>query len=152
MVEQSGSQRAIENLLKTYYEPLELWYLRSSVEKAHRLDSPEILSKPHLSSILDDTFYLIKVVLQRVLSSGSLTSLRSMRQKIVTVLEKDYAAVLTKKMESVYAASGAYDRAEKERREKDQKATYIVSLAPDLANPRSSSTTLTCQQTTPTAC
>ena len=33
VIEQSGSQRAIENLLKVYYEPLELWYLRSSVEK-----------------------------------------------------------------------------------------------------------------------
>lgn len=33
VIEQSGSQRAIENLLKVYYEPLELWYLRSSIEK-----------------------------------------------------------------------------------------------------------------------
>ena len=33
VLEQSGSQRAIENLLKVYYEPLELWYLRMSVEK-----------------------------------------------------------------------------------------------------------------------
>lgn len=106
---------------------MELWYLRSSVEKAHRLDSPEMLSKPHLSSILDDTFYLIKVVLQRVLSSGSLTALRSMRQKVVTVLEKDYASVLSKKMESVYSTSGVFDRADKERREKDQKEAYIVS-------------------------
>lgn len=33
VLEQSGSQRAIENLLKVYYEPLELWFLRMSVEK-----------------------------------------------------------------------------------------------------------------------
>ncbi len=36
VLEQSGSQRAIENLLKVYYEPLELWFLRTSVEKACR--------------------------------------------------------------------------------------------------------------------
>jgi hypothetical protein len=33
VVVQSGSQRAIENLLKVYYEPLELWFLRTSIEK-----------------------------------------------------------------------------------------------------------------------
>lgn len=128
VVEQSDSQRAIENMLRTYYQPLELWYLRSSVEKAHRLDLPDTSTKPHLSSILDDTFYLIKVVLQRVLSSGSLNALRALRENISTVLEKDYAAVLSKKMERVYAGQPpTYDRAEKERREKDQKETYIVS-------------------------
>ena len=36
VVEQSGSQRAIENLLKVYYEPLELWFLRTSIEKVSR--------------------------------------------------------------------------------------------------------------------
>lgn len=127
VIEQSGSQRAIENLLKVYYEPLELWYLRSSVEKAHRLDAPETSAKPHLSSILDDTFYLIKVVLNRVLASGSLATLKSMRERIATVLEKDYAAVLSKKMEAVWAATATYDRAEKERREKDQREAFIVS-------------------------
>lgn len=37
VLEQSGSQRAIENLLKVYYEPLELWFLRTSIEKVSRL-------------------------------------------------------------------------------------------------------------------
>ncbi|GMK54850.1 hypothetical protein CspeluHIS016_0114360 [Cutaneotrichosporon spelunceum] len=128
VVEQSGSQRAIENMLRTYYEPLELWYLRSSVEKAHRLDLPDTTTKPHLSSILDDTFYLIKVVLNRVLSSGSLPALRALRERISTVLEKDYAAILTKKAERVYAQAVTYDRAEKAVREKDQKETYIIFL------------------------
>lgn len=36
VLEKSGSQRAIENLLKVYYEPLELWFLRSSIEKVGR--------------------------------------------------------------------------------------------------------------------
>lgn len=129
VVEHSDSQRAIENLLKTYYEPLELWYLRSSVEKAHRLDAADTSAKPHLSSILDDTFYLIKVVLQRVLSSGSVGTLRSMRERIATVLEKDYAAVLSKKMDQALAQGTTYDRGEKERRERDQRETFVVSLA-----------------------
>lgn len=33
IIVQSGSQRAIENLLRVYYEPLELWFFRMSIEK-----------------------------------------------------------------------------------------------------------------------
>lgn len=33
VLDDSGSQRAIENLLKVYYEPLELFFLRTSIEK-----------------------------------------------------------------------------------------------------------------------
>lgn len=36
IIVQSGSQRAIENLLRVYYEPLELWFLRMSIEKVCR--------------------------------------------------------------------------------------------------------------------
>lgn len=36
VVVQSGSQKAIENLLKVYYEPLEIWFLRTSIEKVSR--------------------------------------------------------------------------------------------------------------------
>ena len=128
VIDQSGSQRAIENLLKVYYEPLELWFLRVSIEKAHRLDSPETSSQPHLSSILDDTFYLLKLVVNRVLSIGSITTLKSMRHRIVEVVERDYLGVIREKMDGVYGASGGQDRAERERREKDQKAAFIVSL------------------------
>lgn len=127
VIDQSGSQRAIENLLKVYYEPLELWFLRISIEKAHRLDSPETVSQPHLSSILDDTFYLLKLVVNRVLSIGSISTLTSMRYRIVEVLERDYLNVVRKKMEGVYASTGGQDRTERERREKDQRSAFIVS-------------------------
>ncbi|WVF70902.1 hypothetical protein IAT40_005697 [Kwoniella sp. CBS 6097] len=135
VLEQSGSQRAIENLLKVYYEPLELWFLRTSIEKAHRLDSPDISSRPHLSSILDDTFYLLKLVLNRLLSCGSLSTLSSMRHKIAEVIERDYTGVIRKKMDAVYAgqpastSSNTQDRGtEKDRREKDQRSAFIIHL------------------------
>ena len=47
VVKQSGSQRAIENLLKVYYEPLELWFLRMSVEKVCRDANLSSLSLMH---------------------------------------------------------------------------------------------------------
>ena len=131
MIDQSGSQRAIENLLKVYYEPLEIWFLRISIEKAHRLDSPETNSKPHLSSILDDTFYLLKLVINRVLSIGSISTIKSMRVSIAQVIERDYLGIIRKKMDGVYTTTGQ-DRAERERRERDQKSAFIVCPPPPL--------------------
>ncbi|WRT64259.1 uncharacterized protein IL334_001190 [Kwoniella shivajii] len=131
VVEQSGSQRAIENLLKVYYEPLELWFLRMSIEKAHRLDSPDTSARPHLSSILDDTFYLLKLVIGRLLSCGSIATLRSMRQRLGEVIERDYTGVIRKKMDGVYSgqASGSQDRGpEKDKRERDQRTAFIIHL------------------------
>jgi hypothetical protein len=129
VIDQSGSQRAIQNLLKVYYEPLEIWFLRISIEKAHRLDSPETSSKPHLSSILDDTFYLLKLVINRVLSIGSIPTITSMRMGIVEIMERDYLNVIKKKMDGVYMSAGNLDRSERERRERDQKSAFIVSEA-----------------------
>jgi len=133
VIDQSGSQRAIENLLKVYYEPLEIWFLRISIEKAHRLDSPETSSKPHLSSILDDTFYLLKLVINRLLSIGSIATIKSMRQNIESVMERDYLGIIRKKMDGVYTSVGNLDRGERERRERDQKSAFIVCF---LLNPR----------------
>lgn len=97
--------------------------------QAHRLDSPDTSSKPYLSSILDDTFYLLKLVLNRTLSCGSLNTLRSMREKLAGVVENDYLGVLQKKMEAVYSIpAGLQERAsERERRERDQRQAFIVS-------------------------
>ncbi|WVR05978.1 hypothetical protein IAU60_003006 [Kwoniella sp. DSM 27419] len=103
VLEQSGSQKAIENLLKVYYEPLELWFLRMSIEK---------------------------LVIHRLLSCGSLATLRSVRQKIAEVIERDYTGVIQKKMDAVYAGqpAGAQGGAEKDRRERDQRAAFIILL------------------------
>ncbi|ADV25550.1 Intra-Golgi transport-related protein, putative [Cryptococcus gattii WM276] len=128
ILEQSGSQRAIENLLKVYYEPLEFWFLRMSIEKAHKIDTADLTTEPHLSSILDDTFYLLKLVLSRLLSCGSLSTLKNMRRKIAEVVEKDYTDVIRRKMDNVYSLAGGGDRAEREKREKDQREAFGIYL------------------------
>ncbi|KIR35473.1 hypothetical protein I352_01748 [Cryptococcus deuterogattii MMRL2647] len=128
ILEQSGSQRAIENLLKVYYEPLEFWFLRMSIEKAHKIDTADLTTEPHLSSILDDTFYLLKLVLSRLLSCGSLSTLKNMRRKIAEVVEKDYTDVIRRKMDNVYSLAGGGDRAEREKKEKDQREAFGIYL------------------------
>jgi hypothetical protein len=99
--------------------------------QAHRLDNPDVSSRPHLSSSLDDTFYLLKLVLHRVISSGSFTSLKAMRAKVSDIVERDYVNVLKRKMEAVYsgaAASAQTDRGEKEKRDKELRETFIVCV------------------------
>lgn len=89
---------------------------------------------------MDDTFYLLKLVLHRVISAGSFSTLKTMRSNISTIIERDYVNVLKRKMESVYAgaAPGAQtDRSEKERRDKDLRESFIVRSALGLADPRS---------------
>ncbi|TYJ56496.1 hypothetical protein B9479_002743 [Cryptococcus floricola] len=128
ILDNSGSQRAIENLLRTYYEPLEMWFLRMSIEKAHKLDSPDIGSTPHLSSILDDTFYLLRLVLSRLLSCGSVHTLKSMRKKLGEVVERDYTAVIRMKMDGVYAVPSSGTERERREKEKDKREAFIIYL------------------------
>jgi hypothetical protein len=140
VLEQSGSHKAIQNLLRVYYEPLELWFLRVSIEKvtsvvvalrtmltiqAHCLDSPDLSTEPVVSSLVDDTFYLIKLVLNRILSCGSLATLRSMRQKLGEVIERDFNGIIQRKMEGVYAGQAVSER-EKEKA-RDQRSAFIAS-------------------------
>ncbi|KAJ9115023.1 hypothetical protein QFC22_005351 [Naganishia vaughanmartiniae] len=147
LLDESDSRRTIENMLKMYYEPLEAWYLRSSIEKAHKMDTPDLSSKPQISSTVDDTFYLLKLVLNRLISTGNLVTFSSMREKISTIIERDYLGVLQKKMDAVYSGAasvgmgfgagvgnsfagltGQGKESERERREKDLRTSYSVLL------------------------
>lgn len=133
----SDSQRAVEHMLRTYYEPLEAWYLRVSVEKAHRLDVPDLSSRPYLSSVVDDVFYLLKLVLHRAFSTGSLGTLQHVREATAAIIERDYLGVLQKKMDAVYSGGsislplpslpGQNREAERERKERDLRTSYSVS-------------------------
>ncbi|KAJ9104524.1 hypothetical protein QFC21_002020 [Naganishia friedmannii] len=147
LLDDSESRRTIENMLKMYYEPLEAWYLRSSIEKAHKMDTPDLSSKPQISSTVDDTFYLLKLVLNRLISTGNLVTFSSMREKISTIIERDYLGVLQKKMDAVYSGAasvgmgfgagvgsslagltGQGKESERERRERDLRTSYSVLL------------------------
>ncbi|KAJ9115202.1 hypothetical protein QFC20_001069 [Naganishia adeliensis] len=146
VLDESDSRRIMENLLRRYYEPLEAWYLRSSIEKAHKMDTPDLSVQPHISSTVDDTFYLLKLVLNRLVSTGNLSILTSMRERISTIVERDYLGVLQKKMDAVYSGSGVGSgfgagvgsslagltnqgrEVERERRERDLRTSFSVLL------------------------
>lgn len=50
-----------------------------------------------------------------------------MRTKLTEVIDRDYITALKRKMEGVYAVQGGQDRAEKEKREREQKEAFVVS-------------------------
>ena len=62
------------------------------------------------------------------MSCGSIKTLKSMREKLVNVVENDYLSVIKRKMESVYSIPvGNQDRgAEKDKRDKDQRQAFTV--------------------------
>lgn len=108
------------------------------------MDTPDLSSQPHISSTVDDTFYLLKLVLNRLVSTGNLATLTSMREKISFIIERDYLGVLQKKMDAVYSGAGVAlgfgtgvssslagltgqgKEGERERRERDLRTSYGV--------------------------
>lgn len=129
VVEESKFKAALSTQLQHVYEPLENWYLRISIEKAHFLDEPDLVSQPVVSSVLDDTFFLLKKIIGRIVSSGNVSVLVTMSKSIRVIMERDFAQVLKKRMESVFALLGSNQgRAdEKEKREREARLIYTVS-------------------------
>lgn len=100
------------------------------------MDELDHLSQPTLSSSLDDTFYILKKTLYRLLSTSSIDTLVAMAKEVRQIMERDVADVWRAKMDGAFkdvAAGGGVGRAreeEKDRREKEAKAVFIVRFLP----------------------
>jgi hypothetical protein len=116
--------------------------------QALRLDTPDTTSKPHLSSAPDDTFYLLKVVLYRLVTSSSLPTLQRMIALVSEAIETDYLGGIKRKMDGVYtgvrnagaalATQGGQSKGgEAERMEREMRGSFVVisSLAGRKASP-----------------
>ncbi|EIM90524.1 COG4-domain-containing protein [Stereum hirsutum FP-91666 SS1] len=125
MVDSSACNQLFDDLLSAYYTPLEVWYTRSAIEKAHRLSTPDALSSPATTTTPDDAFYILKVVLTRLISTGSPRALERTSVLLRDVIERDYAGVIKRKMDDVYRTAGAM-RGEKAERE--SRLSFITLL------------------------
>ncbi|KAI5479668.1 hypothetical protein MNV49_003178 [Pseudohyphozyma bogoriensis] len=134
MVEQSALAKTLNEHLQGVYEPMEIWYLRSSVEKAHQMDELDLQSQPSLSSSLDDVFYILKKTLYRLLSTSSITTMVRLTKEVRAIVERDVAEVWRGKMDGAFKDVGAVTgggrarEEEKDRREKEAKAVFIIYL------------------------
>jgi hypothetical protein len=143
IVETSRSLACFQEVLRNYYEPMEVWFLRTSTDKALRLDTPDTSSRPHLSSAPDDVFYLLKLVLYRLVHSGSLPTLERMVAKVEEIVEDGFLGGIKRKMDGVYAgvrSAGLADAksgsggtlagkgTEADRLEREMRGTFLVRL------------------------
>lgn len=184
MVEDSELGKSLSSHLRNVYHPLEAWYLRSTIERvgrrdtlpcfracidagrysqAHQMDEVDKLSQPPLSSSLDDTFYILKKTIYRVLSTSSIDTVVSMARDIRQIVEKDVADVWRLRLDGAFKDVGSVSgvgrarEEEKERKEREATATFMVRtgvtdschcLADSLCS-RCISMTLIRQRTTP---
>ncbi|GAA5965855.1 hypothetical protein JCM21900_005467, partial [Sporobolomyces salmonicolor] len=152
LVEDSELGKAIAKQLREVYIPLELWYLRSAIERAHQVDEPDSTSSPALSSSLDDIFYIVKKTLYRLVSTAHVDNVVAMGKELRTVLDRDVAEVWRQRMEGALkdltanastgsamtigvggmggmaAMGGRAREEEKERREKEARVVFVIYL------------------------
>lgn len=73
----------------------------------------------------DDAFYILKVVLQRLLSCGSPTAIQRTSEHLRDVMDREYTGVIKKKLDDVYRTGGAVGLGPKV--ERDNRQAFIVS-------------------------
>ncbi|KAE8210161.1 hypothetical protein CF327_g5934 [Tilletia walkeri] len=150
LVETSKLLSEMDTLLRKIYVPMELWFLRVSIEKAHRLDGPDLSSTPLSTPLPDDVFYVVRAVLARILStcpssasvsSGSkgqnngpvtgveiiVVALKAVEQ----LLLEDYLGVIQRRLQGVWiAASGMMnvDGPRKEAASREMRTMFVTYL------------------------
>lgn len=142
IVESSESQKLFQQTLRNIYEPLETFFLRNTTDKALRLSVPDTSSRPHLSSAPDDTFYLLKSVMYRLVAGSNVDMLERMVGRVAEVVEVDFLGGIKRKMDGVYAGvrsagggsaargegggGGPKAGSEAERLEKEMRGLFVV--------------------------
>lgn len=125
-LEQTGSQKLFDNITTTYFVPLEIWYTRTIIDKAHRMSSPDVSQTPIITTAPDDVFYILKSVMSRTLSTGSVSVVQRMLEQLREVVEKDYIGIIKKKLDDVYRTSNPNMRVDKVERE--NRMSFIILL------------------------
>ncbi|RPD65758.1 COG4-domain-containing protein [Lentinus tigrinus ALCF2SS1-7] len=127
VLENSRSQQLIEDMLSTYYTPMEVWYARTVIDKAHRMSTYDFSQLPVSTTTPDDVFYILKTVLSRMLTTASVATVERTSERLRDVMDKDFARVIKQKLDNVYkGAAGPGARGDKVERENRQ--TFIILL------------------------
>ncbi|KAG1754196.1 COG4-domain-containing protein [Suillus lakei] len=129
LVESSRSHQDFDELLMACYVPMETWYTRTIIDKAHRLSTPDLSQSPVTTTTPDDVFYILKTVYSRVLSAGSFKHIERMTDLLKDVMDHDYAGSIKRKLDDVYrtaANTGGSGRGEKSERE--CRTSFIILL------------------------
>ncbi|KAJ7694072.1 COG4 transport protein-domain-containing protein [Mycena rosella] len=128
-LEATTSHCLFEDILVARYIPLELWYTRTTIDRAHRLSSPDTSQSPVTTTTPDDVFYILKSVLSRLLSTGSVKTVEKMFEQLRDIMDRDYIGVIKKKLDDVYRTSGSSGpNARGDKAERENRAAFIILL------------------------
>ncbi|XP_022912920.1 conserved oligomeric Golgi complex subunit 4 [Onthophagus taurus] len=83
-----------------FYLRLEQYFMEESINKAVSLDSVD--QGQYVSSMVDDTFFIIKKCIRRATSTGSLDGICAIINNACRVLESDYCSILRSKLKQGY--------------------------------------------------
>ncbi|XP_030749484.1 conserved oligomeric Golgi complex subunit 4 isoform X2 [Sitophilus oryzae] len=86
--------------LLSHYLQLEQYFMEESVAKAINMDILE--ASQHTSSMVDDTFFIIRKCIRRSISTGSLDGICVIINNACRVLENDYCTVLKARLKQGY--------------------------------------------------
>lgn len=93
------------------------------------MSSPDVAQTPVITTTPDDVFYILKLVISRMLSTGSVSVVQRTLEQLREVVEKDYIGIIRKKLDDVYrnaATPGSNVRADKVERE--NRMSFIVGV------------------------
>lgn len=75
----------------------------------------------------DDVFYILKIVLSRLLSTGSVNTVERTLDLLRDVMDRDYSGVIKKKLDDVYRTAGpSGPNSRGEKAERENRVAFIV--------------------------
>nr|XP_039263013.1 conserved oligomeric Golgi complex subunit 4-like [Styela clava] len=89
------------------YILMEEYYMRESASKAIQLDTIEEGSLT--SSMVDDTFFILKQCIKRAMTSSSIDCVCAMLNHAASVLDSDFRSVLTTRIKAGFSSGGMLD-------------------------------------------
>ncbi|KAL3280546.1 hypothetical protein HHI36_003778 [Cryptolaemus montrouzieri] len=90
----------LKHELLSHYLRLEQYFMEESINKAVAMDSVD--SSQQTSSMVDDTFFIVRKCIRRSISSGNLDGICAIINTACRVLENDFCDVLRSKLRQGY--------------------------------------------------
>jgi len=104
-----------------------LAFRRTCPQQAHHLSKVDTTQSAVTTTTPDDVFYILKVVLLRLISTGSVATIDRMVDRLRELLEQDYSGVLKRKLDDVYRSTGNASQVSREKAERENRIAFSVS-------------------------
>ncbi|KAI1788436.1 COG4-domain-containing protein [Ganoderma leucocontextum] len=128
ILEKSRASQVFEDMLATCYIPMEVWYARSVIDKAHQLSTHDLSQHPISTTTPDDAFYILKLVFSRMLTTASVRTVERTSDLLRDVMDKNYARVIKLKLDNVYKGGAAGPGARGDKVERENRLAFIILL------------------------